>query len=131
MAPGAANVRLTDVTGDSGGSVRFDSMMWVPRYDSMAPVSWIKEIKPMDGGAFYVEWGGIDDVSGIMSFDVQYRNVNGGDWVDWQLGTWANAALFSPPSSGTFEFRVRARDWMNKEGGWDQDPATMKSVVVP
>jgi hypothetical protein len=131
MVPGPANVRLTDVTGDEGGSVRFDSVMWVPRYDSMAPVSWIKEIKPMDGGAFYVEWGGIDDVSGIMSFDVQYRNINGGDWTDWQMGTWAGAALFSPPSSGTFEFRVRSRDWMNKESGWDQDPATMKSVVVP
>ncbi len=131
MSPGPASVRLTDVTGDSGGSVRFDSVMWVPRYDSMAPVSWIKEIKPMDGGAYYVEWGGIDDVSGIMSFDVQYRNVNGGEWTNWQMGTGASAALFSPPSSGTFEFRTRARDWMSKEGTWDQDPITMKSVVVP
>jgi hypothetical protein len=84
----------------------------------------------MDGGAYLVRWGGNDDVSGINSYDVEYR-LNGGDWVNWQNGTGASEALFAPPSSGEFQFRARARDWMGKEAGWSEDPVTMKSIVVP
>ena len=130
MTPGESKVTLSDVTGDDAQGVRFDAVMWVPRYDSMAPHAWIQEISYMEGGAYYLRWGGTDDVSGIQSFDVQYRH-NGGEWVDWQMGTGASEALFSPPGSGQYEFRARARDWMGKEGTWDVDPVTMKSVMVP
>jgi len=72
----------------------------------------------------------VDDVSGISSYDVQFR-VNGGEWQLWQSGTGANMALFSPPSAGEYQFRARARDWMGTEAGWSEDPITFKSVVVP
>ncbi len=130
MMPGSSSVRLSDVTGDDGQSVRFDAVMWVPRYDSMPPSSWIQEIQPMDGGAYVVQWAGVDDVSGISSYDVQYR-INGGEWQLWQSGTGANMALFSPVGSGEYQFRARARDWMGKEAAWSEDSITFKSVVVP
>ena len=129
-SPGTSSVTLTDVTGDDAQGVRFDAVMWVPRYDTMPPVSWIQEITPMDGGAYLVHWGGNDDVSGISSYDVEYR-LNSGEWVNWQSGTGASEALFTPPSKGEFQFRARARDWMAKEAGWSEDPVTMKSIVVP
>ena len=130
VTPGTSSVTLTDVTGDDAQGVRFDAVMWVPRYDTMPPVSWIQEILPMDGGIYAVRWGGNDDVSGINSYDIEYR-LNGGAWVNWQSGTGASEALFTPPSSGEFQFRARARDWMSKESGWSEDPITMKSIVVP
>ena len=130
MAPGNSKVSLTDVTGDDGLGVRFDAIMWAPRYDSMPPSAWIHDIQPMDGGAYVVQWAGSDDVSGISSYDVQYR-VNGGDWQLWQSGSSANAALFSPSGSGEYQFRARARDWMGKEAAWNEDPATIKSIVIP
>lgn len=130
MTPGQSKVTLSDVTGDDGQGVRFDAVMWVPRYDNMPPTAWMQEVTFMEGGAYYVRWGGNDDVSGIQSYDVQYRR-DGGEWVDWQMGTGASEALFSPPGSGYYEFRARARDWMAKEGSWDVDPVTIKGVVVP
>lgn len=130
MNPGFSKVTLSDITGDRGQGVRYDAVMWVPRYDNMPPVTWIQEVTPMDGGVVYVKWAGNDDVSGIMSYDVQYK-ANGGDWIDWQLGTGAIEALFSPPGPGAYEFRARATDWMQKVGTWDVDPITIKGIVIP
>ena len=130
MKPGFSKVSLNDITGDSGQAVRFDAMMWVPRYDNMPPTAWIQEVKPMDGGSVYVKWAATDDVSGIQHYDVQVRK-DGGEWIDWQPGTSADEALFSPDGPGNYEFRARATDWMQKVGTWDVDPITIKGIVIP
>ncbi|MFM2032083.1 MAG: hypothetical protein RLZZ297_848 [Chloroflexota bacterium] len=130
MKPGFSKVSLNDITGDNGQGLRFDAMMWVPRYDNMPPTAWVQEVAPMEGGSVYVKWGGSDDVSGIQYYDVQVRR-DGGEWIDWQPGTGSSEALFSPDGPGSYEFRARATDWMQKQGTWDVDPITIKGIVIP
>jgi hypothetical protein len=59
---------------------------------------------------FTVSWDGNDGSgSGIATYDVQYR-AGSAAWINWLLGTTQETASFSGNASGTYSFRVRARD---------------------
>lgn len=58
---------------------------------------------------FVVSWGGSDATSGIVSYDVQYRD-GAGPWTDWLLGTTDTSAAFVGELGHTYYFQSRARD---------------------
>jgi V8-like Glu-specific endopeptidase len=66
--------------------------------------------------SFEVSWFGVDDLSGVASYDVQYRIGAGGLWSDWLLGTNSTSEIFGPTSpvtiveDETYYFRVRTHD---------------------
>ena len=60
--------------------------------------------------ALTVTWTGVDNVSGVNSFDVQ-RQVNGGAWESFQSGVQATTAPLNGAQFGnTYCFRSRATD---------------------
>lgn len=79
--------------------------------DRFAPVPSIAVpgFPPADG-AFIVNWSGSDNLSGVASYDVQYRDRPDGGWVDWQSQTTETYAVFVGEGEHNYYFRVRARD---------------------
>ncbi|MBC7250101.1 MAG: pre-peptidase C-terminal domain-containing protein [Anaerolineae bacterium] len=60
---------------------------------------------------FYVYWwDGYDNLSGIASYDVQYRDGAGGSWTNLLTGTTDTYYRFVGQDGHTYYFRARARD---------------------
>lgn len=84
--------------------------------DTVAPTS--QAISPATSlsRSFLVSWAGSDLLSGVESYDVQFRVGAGGSWTDWLLGASFTSESFGPASpvslvrGETYYFRVRARD---------------------
>lgn len=68
--------------------------------------------------SFGVSWSGADSVSGIASYDVQYRVGASGAWVDWRSGTSDTSAVFSGSAGANYYFRARSRDVAGNVSAW-------------
>jgi murein DD-endopeptidase MepM/ murein hydrolase activator NlpD len=69
---------------------------------------------------FTVNWSGSDARSGLRWYDVQVRDGERGEWVDWMINTTNTAAIFAGQPGHTYYFRVRA---MDEVGNWESYPA--------
>jgi hypothetical protein len=78
--------------------------------------------------SFTVRWDGSDAISGIDSFDVQYRVGTGEDWVDWvTAGDPAQKSkLFTGTTGKVYYFRARCQD---KAGNVEPYPTTADTYV--
>lgn len=112
-------VELSAATDDTGRTVRFDAVEWVPVPDNNAPQARILRIVRERNG-YRLEWGGIDDLSGIARYDVQVRQLPSGSWRRWVNDLEVTSAWFGPAEGKHFAFRVRARDWAGNEQSWEQ-----------
>ncbi|MBI4670462.1 MAG: hypothetical protein HY741_02170, partial [Chloroflexi bacterium] len=65
---------------------------------------------------FPVRWSGTDNASGIVAYDVQYRDGLNGSWLYWKTNTTATVGTFTGEDLHTYYFRARARDRSNNEG---------------
>ena len=59
---------------------------------------------------FYVYWDGWDNLAGVATFDIQYRDGPGGTWTDLVIGTSGTYYRFVGADGHTYYFRARARD---------------------
>jgi hypothetical protein len=65
---------------------------------------------------FLVTWSGMDNLSGITYYDIEYKVGSGGVWTSWIAATSATSAVFGPTNpvvvtvGQTYYFRVRAND---------------------
>ena len=58
-----------------------------------------------------VSWSGTDNLSGIATYDVQYRVGGSDSWSSWLSEVSESSAVFGPADPGqTYYFQVRARD---------------------
>ncbi|RIK35901.1 MAG: hypothetical protein DCC55_28915, partial [Chloroflexi bacterium] len=83
------------------------------RLERTAPVV-AARIEPDTEGSwldFWVVWdGGIDDESGLDSYDIQLRDGLDGEWIDWLVGVSETKSHFGGEEGHTYFFRARARD---------------------
>ncbi|HEY1014653.1 MAG TPA: Ig-like domain repeat protein, partial [Herpetosiphonaceae bacterium] len=128
---GTNEVRLSDITSDSWLSVRYDALAWVPRTDSKPPSAEVVAIRDQGAGQFQVVWQGVDDASGVASFDVQVQR-DGGEWQDWLTTTpYTNADyLVQDPTPAIYAFRVRARDWAGNTSDFQPEPHMNTSLAT-
>jgi hypothetical protein len=116
---GDSAIELDDLTGEvEDVVVRFDAIKFVPRTDSAPPDARVIEATRREDGSILIRWQGTDDVSGVASFDVQFRRLDDDDWTDWLAGVAVSEAAFTPEEPGGFAFRARARDWAGHEQPW-------------
>ncbi len=110
-------VALGDLTGESGLSVRYDALAWVPRSDTEAPSATITNVRSAGAGKYEVTWSASDNGVGVASFDVQVQR-NNGTWTDWlvQTPSLGGTYLVSDVTPAIYGFRVRARDWAGNIG---------------
>jgi len=91
-------------------------------YDTVSPTASASCPPETDQTSFVVSWSGSDGLSGIGSYDVQYRVDVGGTWTAWKTGTTATSATFGPSAPVTVEadrtyyFRARAQDRAGNQG---------------
>jgi hypothetical protein len=76
---------------------------------------------------FQVSWDGSDLLTGVSSYDVQYRSD--GDWVRWLDGYRAGSINFSGQDGTAYFFRVRAMDGAGNTGEFAE--AGPVSIVLP
>ena len=79
--------------------------------DTQAPVSAVRPlVAEQTAPTFTVSWSGTDALSGIASYDIQFRLGECETWITWLSGTTATSADFRAPVGGTYSFRSVARD---------------------
>ncbi|MBN2148378.1 MAG: hypothetical protein JW726_13395 [Anaerolineales bacterium] len=109
-------------------------LRWVTRgrecalQDTQAPTAAATCPAQSSSLSFGVSWSGTDDMSGIASYDVQYR-VGTGSWADWPglSAVTLTSSTFGPTTpvtvqrGETYAFRVRARDNAGNLGTYAPD----------
>lgn len=85
--------------------------------------------------SFMVSWSGSDGLSGVESYDVQYRVGTGGTWKNWLIGISHTNEIFGPVNpvstlhGKTYYFRVRAHDFAGNVEPYPSVPDTGTLVV--
>ncbi|HKQ56779.1 MAG TPA: FlgD immunoglobulin-like domain containing protein, partial [Candidatus Eisenbacteria bacterium] len=86
------------------------------RFDATAPTATVDPLPAITTTpSFVVHWRGADNASGLVSFDVQYRDSLVSYWSPLALETTADSVVvptedFVPENHHTYYFRARARD---------------------
>jgi C1A family cysteine protease/putative hemolysin len=100
---------------------RWDALVGNLTLDRTPPTTTLR-VFPLYGDApfrdFYVQWSGSDNLSGIASYDVQYRDGPDGAWTDLLTGTTETIYRFVGEDSHTYYFRARARDLAGNQSAY-------------
>jgi hypothetical protein len=91
-------------------------------YDTASPTASANCAPDTEETSFIVSWSGSDNLSGIASYDVQYRVGQDGTWTTWKNNTTATSATFGPEAPVIVQygliyfFRARAQDRASNMG---------------
>ena len=101
--------------------------------DSLPPVTTMTQLPPFTTStAFTIQWAGVDTVSGVADYDVEYRMLIPGsspDWVPFLSGVTETSHLFTGAANGAiYEFRTRARDKAGNQGSFPALPQATTTV---
>jgi hypothetical protein len=102
------------------------------KIDRTPPASYAYSDDYSRSPSFTVRWDGSDAISGVDSFDVQYRIGTSGPWLDWVLAgdPVQKSKLFTGVPGKVFYFRTRARDKAGNVEPYPAVPDTYVSVDV-
>lgn len=99
--------------------------------DTVAPLCVVSSLQAVTTTAsFTVGWSGTDATSGLVGYDVQYREGNG-TWTDWKLNFTNTTAVFTGQDGRTYTFRVRASDLAGNTGAYPENPKTTTTIRLP
>jgi hypothetical protein len=80
-------------------------------WDSNNPISAVNVLSDTQiSASFSVSWSGVDHLSGIKSFDVQFKDGSTGTWADWKTQITTTDNTFEGIAGHTYYFRSRAYD---------------------
>jgi hypothetical protein len=79
---------------------------------------------------FVVRWSGEDSGSGVAEYSVYYRE-DGGPWQQWIGATSRTEAVFVGRFGSSYEFKVRARDYLGNEEPDTDEPEAQTRVGQP
>jgi len=133
---GIVNIARLDTGADPLERDDFGASYNMPqRRDGLPPSSQVTALAPYHNiASFSVSWSGTDDLAGLASYDVQYRDGPGGAWTGWLTATTATAATFSGGQDAHgYYFRCRARDLVGNLEEWppDYDATTTVDLTAP
>ncbi|MCP4525484.1 MAG: hypothetical protein GY833_06200, partial [Aestuariibacter sp.] len=106
---------------DNAGNVSVWSTGITTTIDAIAPESQVSAPANSQTADFEVTWSGSDATSGIVSYDVQYKDGDGA-WTGWQTDTSAISATFSGQMRHSYHFQSRARDLAGHVEAWPIQP---------
>ena len=103
-------------TNSIGTSSSTDQLFGIDRVQPSCLVKPLTEITYEN--AFQVNWLGSDILSGIYLYDIQFKDSDRGDWIDWLSSQPSNItfSLFNGQPGHTYYFRCRASDRANNLG---------------
>lgn len=87
--------------------------------ESIPPQVWVNSLPPeSQPGPIPVSWGGTDNLSWVVDYDVQV-SLNNGAWTEWLLATTGTNADYVGAQSGDLVgFRARGRDVVGNQSEW-------------
>jgi hypothetical protein len=111
---------LPDQVGGAIYAIAFDAEgkrsgagVWNLKVDHTPPLSSVTATAMYQDSPFrdfHVRWSGSDNLSGFVSYDVQYKDGAGGTWQDLAVNTTTTYYHFVGQVDHTYYFRIRARD---------------------
>ena len=114
----------------------FNQGVWSPDHEckttieNIPPRSSLTELPTYSRNGAIIQWNGIDPGgSGIRYFDVQYRELIDGNWVDWQIGTTNTSSPFLGMAGYTYQFRSRAVDFAQNGEAWPSDDEIVQTTI--
>lgn len=114
---------------NTNGVTDSDDMVWFG-IDRVIPTCQIEPLPNVSfENVFQVNWSGSDNSSGLLSFDVQYKDSDRDDWKDLVTHQKSSRAyeLFNGQPGHTYTFRCRAIDFAGNVGNFDlSGTATVK-----
>lgn len=99
--------------------------------DRVAPSCTVQPLQSkMFDNIFRVNWNGADNLAGIRSFDIQYKDSERGIWKDWLEGIPYNKTyeLFAGQPGHVYYFRCRATDNANNTGSYPSIADTSTTI---
>ena len=115
----------------SGNAQEFDSVQASTRVDTVPPSAEVRDLDEYTfTSAFFVQWVGTDNLSGIDTYDVQWRRSDG-SWQNLVENTTATSFQFTGAQNGvTYEFRARARDNVGNVQPYPDQAQAQTTVVT-
>ncbi|MCD6290327.1 MAG: SpoIID/LytB domain-containing protein, partial [Anaerolineae bacterium] len=86
--------------------------------DMQAPTTTISATTRVLTPPILAHWRGVDDASGIASYDVQVRRDGETEWMNWLTGTTQEEKGYRGVHGGGYSFRARAHDVAGRVGPW-------------
>ncbi|PIU15088.1 hypothetical protein COT20_02170 [bacterium (Candidatus Gribaldobacteria) CG08_land_8_20_14_0_20_39_15] len=100
--------------------------------DLTPPLSWIENIATSSTSTtVLVRWNGSDIDSGILNYDIQYREDINGEWQNFVQTTTSLQANFTGKDGQTYYFRSKARDIAGNEKNWPEEAETFCKIEIP
>lgn len=99
------------------GPIRIDT---TPPESAIQPLFYYHDQSPV-----LISWSGSDMLSGVKSYDVQYRDGSG-PWIDWHVNVTTTSASFIGTTGHTYGFRCWARD---AAGNVEAYPSTPDATI--
>ena len=121
----AGNVNPLD-TDHPGAAPYFDFVV-----DTVSPSSAVQPLAAeQTDRRFIVAWGGSDNVSGVVGYDIQFRD-GAGPWLNWLVGTSQTGATFTGEYDRQYAFRARAHDGAGNVEAYGEGPDATTRTPAP
>ena len=100
--------------------------------DITPPISQVAALKESQTSTtFSVSWSGDDPISGILNYDIQFKDGSECQWQDWLESTSELNGEFSGQDEHTYYFRSRAIDKAGNQESWSDEADTFTKIEVP
>lgn len=118
----SAYIMYRDMLTGGISYISFDPYAWNPDWQTTDITLPQSQVNPLPLFSrlpnFSVSWAGSDQISGIASYDVQYRVGENGAWIDWLTYTGQTSVEFTAIPGSTVYFRSRAHDQAVNTESW-------------
>jgi hypothetical protein len=102
---------------------------WTVGVDTLGPAAAVRHVLRLSDNTYLVSWYGQDLMSGLATYDVQYRLGTGGTWLPWYSQTTAVNGRWTDPVTQSVFFRVRATDVAGNTGAYDAGTANTDNAI--
>ena len=100
--------------------------------DTIPPVSRVAPLEPSQSSPnFLVNWSGTDLTSGILNYDIQFKDGLSGEWQNWQEVATELSTEFIGQNEHTYYFRSSAKDKAGNQELWTDEADTFTKIEIP
>ncbi|HEV7771681.1 MAG TPA: hypothetical protein VGO48_00180 [Conexibacter sp.] len=103
---------------------------WTNTVDKLAPTARVSATPAGNPASAEVAWSGSDDAAGVALYEIRVSK-DGAPFTLWRTADTADSATFTAESTGTYAFRVLARDGAGNVGQSTQAAVALTPPTAP
>lgn len=122
------HLRTVDKAGNWSSTTGYSPIL----IDTIPPTAEISSPAQVSNKTFTVSWGGLDDQSGVATYDVRYRDRTAGNyaWTPWYSITSGTSAVFTGKDGHRYTFQVRATDKAGNTSAWSAAASSDTAIAT-